>query len=179
MLTALTLLAVVVAGPPPADPTTADAFAATRQHRIPLAVTETAVQIPDPPPPGPSSTPAPPVPQTRSSRVDLTGDALAVADCESGQYRSNGTAEPGTYRWDAVHGDLQGIAPQSTASGAFQFLDGTWTWVWTDLIGEPAPTARARDASPADQLRAFEALWDGRNGSSHWSPSRSCWQPRL
>jgi len=109
----------------------------------------------------------------------LPHDALVIAACESGARLSDGSARLGTHRWEAVNGDRGGHPPRSTASGAFQFLDGTWEWVWRDLLGEPAPTPRAKQASPSDQLRAFLALWDDRRGSSHWDASRSCWAGML
>lgn len=82
-------------------------------------------------------------------------------------------------RWDAARraiircesgGDPQAKNPRSTASGVFQFLDGTWTWV----TGLPAP---ARAHPPAVQHRAFWALWDKGAGASHWAASAACWWP--
>jgi len=95
----------------------------------------------------------------------LTGDALAVADCESGDWRADGTAVTGS--WSA-----EGQNPVSSASGAFQFIDSTWEWV----TGLPAP---ASSHSMDVQLEAFEKLWDDRAGMSHWEPSRSCWAGAL
>lgn len=104
------------------------------------------------------------------SSTGLSGARLMIADCESGDRRADGTAVPHSYNWTGIN--QQG----SSASGAFQFLDGTWAWVWSDILGEPPPTARARDATPAQQTRAFDALWDNGRGASHWYPSRSCWE---
>lgn len=101
--------------------------------------------------------------------VELEGDRRLIADCESGNRTSDGNAVTGSYNWTGVN--QQG----SSASGAFQFLDGTWEWVWSDIIGQPPPTSRARDALPRQQVLAFDALWDNGNGASHWYPSRTCW----
>lgn len=76
--------------------------------------------------------------------------ARKVAYCES---RYVNTASPAT----------------STASGYFQFLNGTWEWV----TGLPAPAS----AYPLEvQYAAFLELWDEGRGASHWNPSRYCWE---
>jgi hypothetical protein len=98
--------------------------------------------------------------------------AAAIAACESGHRLADGSADLHTHDWQAQHS-------VSTASGAFQFIDGTWRWVWQDLIGEDPPAARARDAEPHEQLRAFLALWRDGAGAHHWDASRSCWQTML
>lgn len=59
--------------------------------------------------------------------------------------------------------------PVSTASGYFQFVSNTWSWV-TGL--EPPASAY----SYSTQLEAFHTLWNNGNGSSHWEPSRYCWE---
>lgn len=57
--------------------------------------------------------------------------------------------------------------PRSTASGIYQFLDGT-----IRSLGYPAP---ARALPWPTQTEAFWKLWDGGKGASHWNASRSCW----
>lgn len=105
---------------------------------------------------------------TAATPQDLA-DAQAVAACESGHRQPDGTATPGTHRWDAHN-------PTSTASGAFQFLDSTWTWT-LDTAGIPPLWDTAADAPPIVQLAAFLHLWDNRAGAPHWHPSRPCWDP--
>lgn len=57
----------------------------------------------------------------------------------------------------------------STASGAYQFLDGTWRAV-TGLGGS------AKDYPPAVQDAAFYKLFDNGRGKSHWNyPPKQCW----
>jgi len=56
----------------------------------------------------------------------------------------------------------------STASGAYQFINGTWRGV-TGLPGS------AKDYPPAVQDRAFVKLWAGGRGAHNWNASRSCW----
>lgn len=69
-------------------------------------------------------------------------------------------------------GDYHAENPVSSASGAYQFIDSTWTWV-TGL--QPPASAYA----PAVQDAAFHELWDDGRGASHWDASRSCWGPHL
>jgi len=61
-------------------------------------------------------------------------------------------------------GDYKAENPTSTASGKYQFLDGTW--------GGYGGYQHASDAPPAVQdARACE-VWDNGNGSSHWALTR-------
>jgi hypothetical protein len=77
------------------------------------------------------------------------GIAARIRHCESG----------GNYRAQNSH---------STASGAYQFLNSTWTAV----TGKPAP---ASAYSPAIQDAAFWQAWAGGRGAGMWAASRSCW----
>lgn len=99
------------------------------------------------------------------SDLDLAGDALVVADCESGARLADGSAVTGTYQWEAQN-------PDSSASGAFQFVDATWEWV----TGLSAP---ASAHPPQLQLAAFYRLWADGAGRRHWEASASCWTGRL
>lgn len=75
--------------------------------------------------------------------------AAQIRRCESG----------GNYRAQNAH---------SSASGAYQFIDGTWHGV-TGLPGH------ARDYPAATQDRAFVKLWAGGRGAHNWDASRRCW----
>lgn len=61
--------------------------------------------------------------------------------------------------------------PRSTASGAYQFLDGTWRGIPKSITGG---TTRAMYATPAQQDAAFDWLY-ARSGSSPWASSQGCW----
>lgn len=66
-------------------------------------------------------------------------------------------------------GNLRAKNPRSTASGLYQFLDGTFVAV-TKL---PAP---ARAYSRKVQTGAFWRLFDDGRGRGHWSyPPKECW----
>jgi nucleoid-associated protein YgaU len=69
--------------------------------------------------------------------------------------------------------DRLAIDGASTASGYFQFVNGTW-----ELFGGTEFGPRAKDASFAEQKivanRAFAA-----NGLRDWEESRDCWRPLL
>lgn len=106
--------------------------------------------------------------------VPLSAVELAVAACESGHRLPDGSAQVGTHRWR-----VENPSPRSSASGAFQFVDGTWVWVWEGLIGEAPPSLRAKDASASDQLRAFRALWREGEGAHHWEASYGCWSQMM
>lgn len=93
--------------------------------------------------------PSLPVP-VADGATDLPPIAIAVAECES----------------DNV---LDAKNPNSSASGPYQFTDGTWTWV-TGL----EPPARAHPRHVQDQ--AFLDLWDDGAGAEHWDETRECWQ---
>lgn len=60
----------------------------------------------------------------------------------------------------------------STASGPWQFLDGTWEWV----TNSPAP---ARAYPRHVQRAAFDKLYADGAGASHWAPSAHCWGDKL
>lgn len=73
-------------------------------------------------------------------------------------------------RWCESRDDYQAENPTSSASGAWQFIDSTWTWV-TGL--QPPASAYPRHVQDA----AFLALWDDGRGATHWNASRACWAP--
>lgn len=56
--------------------------------------------------------------------------------------------------------------PYSTASGLFQFVDGTWN----NFMGY----RRAKDAPINVQLRKFYIVWDGGRGASNWVTAPKC-----
>lgn len=76
--------------------------------------------------------------------------------------------------WCESRGNPQGLNPVSSASGLFQFIDGTWEYVWEGYIGEAPPTERAYQASVEDQRKAALALYEN-EGTVPWNASKGCW----
>lgn len=64
-------------------------------------------------------------------------------------------------------GNYRALNPSSGASGAYQFMDGTWQSV-TGLPG------KAMNYSPAQQDAAFWKLWNNGSGASHWVTAPRC-----
>lgn len=91
--------------------------------------------------------------------------ARVVAACESGQRRGRSPVV-GTLSWQADN-------PRTTASGAFQFLDGTF-----QRLSASQGYARAKHAPPHVQIAAFNEL-RRKQGLSPWLASKSCWGPVL
>lgn len=89
-----------------------------------------------------------PPPAAPAPAVELPPIAAVVARCESG---GNPTAKN----------------PISSASGLYQFVDGTWSWV-TGL--EPPASAWPVEV----QHQAFVDLWDDGAGRAHWRESWRC-----
>jgi resuscitation-promoting factor RpfA len=82
------------------------------------------------------------------------GVADAVVACESG-------------------GDFTAQNSHSTASGGFQFIDGTWR-----AFGGTEFAPRAKHASPSQQRTVFERAYAA-NGLRDWEASRPCWQGKI
>lgn len=99
------------------------------------------------------------------SAPSMSHVARVVAACESGKRRS-GRPVVGTLSWTADN-------PRTTASGAFQFLDGTW-----QRLAASQGYARAKHAPPHVQKAAFNELYRKR-GLRPWLASASCWRPVL
>lgn len=83
-----------------------------------------------------------------------------IRSCESGP---NGYA---THGW-AFDYDYTNRNPTSTASGAWQFLRGTWRST-TGLSGNASDYPRA--VQDAAAMRLYRA-----SGTSPWNASRPCW----
>ena len=64
-------------------------------------------------------------------------------------------------------GNYRAQNPSTSASGAYQFVDGTWHAV-TGLSGH------AKDYPPSVQDRAFYKLWNGGRGAHHWVTAHKC-----
>lgn len=107
--------------------------------------------------PSPSPTPTRRVTRSRHRLPTLL---LRIRSCESGP---NGYA---THGW-AFDFDYTATNPNSTASGAYQFLTGTWQST-TGLTG------RAKDYPPAVQDAAALRLYR-EQGTRPWNASRACW----
>lgn len=88
------------------------------------------------------------------SRTSIPGVLARIRGCESG----SGPSSPGNYRAENS---------RSTASGAYQFLDGTWR----STTGLKPP---ASAYPPAVQDAAALTLYR-RSGTRPWNASRHCW----
>jgi hypothetical protein len=86
---------------------------------------------------------------------EVSREAAAIIACESGD-----TKNIGSY---AVSADN----PTSTASGLFQFIDGTYE----GLTGRTS----AKTDKVENQYAAFRKLWNNGYGWTHWTASKSCW----
>lgn len=86
------------------------------------------------------------------------GVAVAIRACES----SDTNVEHG--------GDPGGV---STASGFYQFVNGTWRH-----FGGTEFAPRAIGASKAEQTTVFERAFQA-NGLKDWEASRACWQNKI
>jgi len=95
----------------------------------------------------PVAPPAPPGWADSGNGVNVPIELLVIRCCES---MNNYTVQNGV----------------STASGAYQFLNGTWA----NQYG----VSRAMYATPAQQDMAAIAEWK-RNGSRPWNASKDCW----
>lgn len=104
--------------------------------------------------------------QQQASVQSMSYVAQVVAACESGRRKADGTAVVGTYSPKADN-------PRSTASGLFQFLDGTFK-----RLSASAGYARAKHAPLSVQYQAFKELYNKR-GLRPWLASASCWRPML
>lgn len=83
----------------------------------------------------------------KSTRVGLSGIASCIAKYESG-------------------GNPRAQNPHSSASGLFQFVDGTWN----NFKGY----ARAMYAPVSVQLQKFYIVWNGGKGAGNWLVAHKC-----
>jgi hypothetical protein len=85
---------------------------------------------------------------TKVKKVSLSGIAACIAKYESG-------------------GNPRAENPHSSASGLFQFIDGTWRAI-------TGRSDRAKDAPVSVQIQAFYKLWNGGRGAHHWVVAPKC-----
>jgi hypothetical protein len=64
-------------------------------------------------------------------------------------------------------------SPKSTASGLYQFIDGTWA-----AYGGTAFGPRALNATPAEQKIVFDRAFAA-EGTTPWDASRDCWGDKV
>lgn len=93
-----------------------------------------------------------------ASAASPAGVAEAIRLCESGDRNIEHGGDPG------------GV---STASGYYQFVNGTWR-----IFGGTDFAPRAINATKAEQTIVFERAF-ARNGLADWEASRRCWSPQL
>lgn len=93
--------------------------------------------------------------RTRRTEIVRLPEVLKrIRGCESG----NGPQSRGDYRAENA---------QSSASGAYQFLDSTWRSVTGT---RPPASSHSRAAQDAAALKLYR-----QSGTSPWRSSRSCW----
>lgn len=69
------------------------------------------------------------------------------------------------------HDNYKAVNSSSGASGAYQFISGSWaSYGFAAKYG----VSKASSATPAQQDEAALATWE-RSGTSPWNSSRSCW----
>jgi hypothetical protein len=88
------------------------------------------------------------VAKPKTKKVGLSGIAACIAKYESG-------------------GNPRAQNPHSSASGLFQFVDGTWRAI-------TGRSDRAKDAPVSVQIAAFYKLWNNGKGAHHWVVSPKC-----
>jgi nucleoid-associated protein YgaU len=108
-----------------------------------------------------------------AARVATAGAVIAAPLATAAPANAEGMPE--TAR-DAIIACESGGDPtvqnaHSTASGLYQFVNGTWK-----LFG--GSTARAREASEAEQHAVADRAY-ATNGLRDWEASRACWQPKV
>lgn len=120
-----------------------------------------------------AASPAPtPAPRTRSrvSRVGPRPDPLVVHSTDSSGLPPILLA----IRRCESGNNYAAVNSQSTASGAFQFLDGTWDGLDGLRDGNYGGYQRAVHAPPSVQDGAALRLYR-HSGTTPWNASRSCW----
>ncbi len=125
-----------------ATPTTATPTTATPTTAAPTTAAPTTAAAPV------TAPPAPPGWADAGHGVNVPIVLLAIRCCES---RNNYVAQNSV----------------STASGAYQFVDGTWAGQFG--------VSKARFATPAQQDTAAVRLWEAR-GTQPWDASSNCWE---
>lgn len=83
----------------------------------------------------------------KTHKIGLSGIASCIAKYESG-------------------GNPRAQNPHSSASGLFQFIDGTWNYF--------GGYARAMYAPVAIQLQKFYIVWNGGRGAGNWVVAHKC-----
>ena len=95
----------------------------------------------------------------RASGVSFTDQEMRVRSCESG---ANGSATKGR----AHDFNYKAENPSSTASGAWQFIDGTWG----GFMGYSHAASAPRSVQDLKARQYIDA-----NGLTPWTASRPCW----
>lgn len=118
------------------------------RHRAPSSAGETAVKVA-----AAGAVAALPVVAAPAAQAGPANGWGAVIECESG-------------------GDPRAQNPSSTASGLFQFINGTWR-----AYGGGEFASRAKDATVAEQYIVAERAYAA-EGLKPWAASKSCWAGR-
>ena len=98
------------------------------------------------------------------SRIAALTDAIERARVTYPSGQCGGDLPPCWVMMRESRGDIRAENPRSTASGKWQFLDGTW--------GGYGGYAHASHAPEQVQDERARQLWAGGRGCSHWSACR-------
>ena len=111
---------------------------------------------------------APPAPSTRrgGAHQDTSDDGKRIGEVKQPVVAGFTTVQL-CIREAESGGDYRAENPESSASGAWQFIDSTWE----SVTGLPAPaSAYPRDVQDA----AFLELWADGAGAGHWVTAAGC-----
>jgi resuscitation-promoting factor RpfA len=131
--------------------------------------------------------PAAPSAAGRAAIVATTGAFAAVpvvlgtvgaGTASAAELAPESVAPAPSINWDPIikcesGGNPRATNSSSTASGLFQFVNGSWK-----AYGGGQYAARAKDATPAEQLAVANTAFE-KSGLTPWAASKHCWKGQV